>query len=45
MLDELLRRRLKSTSMAMLDRLVDGSIIMKLKGLSYLASRSANLNQ
>ncbi len=32
-------------AMAMLDRLVDGSIIIKLKGLSYRASRSANMNQ
>ena len=31
--------------MAMLDRLVDGSIIIKLKGPSYRASRSANMNQ
>ncbi len=32
-------------AMAMLDRLVDGSIIIKLKGPSYRASRSANMNQ
>lgn len=32
-------------AMAMLDRLVDGSIIIKIKGPSYRASRSANMNQ